>query len=417
MDGGNSLIVGYDFGNERTQISCLARRSPEPEMSGRDTKTYVVPTVLNTRSDNDEWLFGEEALKARSGHHIDNLVDMLRTGEDILVRGVKMSPEYVVSKFFQKTLNMLRRKYQNDGIAMMVIALKETDGGLVEKLHAILDKLGIKNDRVSIMSYTECFMYYTLSQKQDIWANDVGLFAFGKEGFHYYQMTIGKRNKPYPVLVNHRDLSDEFPYSLLKDESPERVRYRLEDVIQRLLYKKSISALYFTGYGFEGDWTDEVLRRLCVGRRVFKGQNLYTMGACHASRILHSGSVGIEGFQFINENDIVGNIYMKAYKDSKDSLVTFAKTGDDYHHADKTIRVILDDENTLDFTINSMVRRDDINAFLTLNGLVRRKDKTACVMVNLRFVDRNTAVVTVRDMGFGDITAKTYQVWEFRLEL
>ncbi len=38
------------------------------------------------------------------------------------------------------------------------------------------------------------------------------------------------------------------------------------------------------GEGFEGGWADSLFRKLCVGRRLFKGRNLYVSGACLMTR-------------------------------------------------------------------------------------------------------------------------------------
>ena len=43
------------------------------------------------------------------------------------------------------------------------------------------------------------------------------------------------------------------------------------------------SAVYLVGREFEGEWMDKSFRFLCRKRRSFRGDNLYTMGACYAA--------------------------------------------------------------------------------------------------------------------------------------
>lgn len=422
MDDTDTLIVGYDIGDEYTQISCLAKKLTEPESVSQlpDTKGYMIPTALLVRNNTKEWLFGEDAVKNKdenTGIYIDRLLTHLSnkglTKEEI--SALPAAPEYLVEKFFSKTLTMLRQKYFNNGISKMTVTTRYLDNDLKEKLYAILEKLGLKRDRVRILTYTECFMYFVLSQKPDIWANDVALFDYGIDGLKFYQMTIGKKKNPAPVVVNSHNLSNEFSYSLLNEEGIERIKYRFEDISSKLLYKRLISALYFTGTGFEGNWSDEILKKLCMSRRVFKGQNLYTKGACYAAKIMKQG--GMEEFFFLSEEQIAGTISLKVFKDSKDVSVIFANAGEYYYDVDNTIHIILDNENTLDFTIKSLIRKDEIHAFLSLEGLPIRENKTICLSVNLCFADRNTAIVKVKDMGFGGMYKTSYRIWEFRLEL
>lgn len=420
MDSANTLIVGYDIGNEFTQISCIVKKLSEPESvsPASDSKGYMIPTVLSVRENTKEWLFGEDAIRIKNhkaGYYIDNILKRLDNGEDFIIDGMHMSPEFLLEKFFTRTLAMLRQKYFNNGIAYMVITNKNLNNSLREKLYHVLDKLGLKEDRLKIINYTECFIYYILNQKPDIWSNDVGLFDYGEEGLKFYQLTIGRRKNPAPVIVNYYDLSTDFPYSLIQKEDMERMKYHFEDITSKLLHKRLISALYFTGSGFDGDWSDDVIKRLCIGRRVFKGHNLYTKGACYAAKSIKEDNM--KEFFFLSEERITSTISLKIYKDAKEASVIFAKAGDYYYEVNNSIEVILDNENSLDFTISNLIRKDDLHAFLTLTGLPERENKTTCLSVAVSFADRNMAVIKVKDLGFGDICRTTYRIWEFRLEL
>lgn len=346
---------------------------------------------------------------------MDNLLGKLMSGESTSVGETMALPEFLLEKFISRTLTMLRQRYSNKGIARLVLTSRNLNAEMREKLYGILEKLGILKDRAKVVSYTECFMYYVLSQKPDIRANDVGLFDYSEKGLLYYQLTIGRKKHPAPVVVNSYDLSAEFPYALLQMEDEERMSGRFEDAAQKLLYKRLISSLYFTGQGFEGSWPDPVLQKLCTGRRVFKGQNLYTRGACYAAKVMKEG--GMDGFFFLGEDRIAGTISMKVSKNARDASVIFAKAGDDYHDIHHTIQVILEDEDTLDFTVSSLIRKEDVHIFLTLDGLSEKNNKLSSYAVSLRFADKNTAVVLVKDLGFGDIHKTSHRIWEFKLPL
>ena len=49
---------------------------------------------------------------------------------------------------------------------------------------------------------------------------------------------------------------------------------------------------------------------------------------------------------------------------------------------------------------------------MNLKNLHRRENKTTRVAVKVTFLDRDTAVCTVSDLGFGQFFPCSYRVWE-----
>ncbi len=48
-------------------------------------------------------------------------------------------------------------------------------------LKGALNRIGIGEDRYVIQLHQQSYMYYALSQKKELWLNDVALFEFGRE--------------------------------------------------------------------------------------------------------------------------------------------------------------------------------------------------------------------------------------------
>ena len=59
--------------------------------------------------------------------------------------------------------------------------------------------------------------------------------------------------------------------------------YAFLNAAQTALHKQYVTTIYVTGKGFEGEWSNEALKELCMGRRIFRGQNLFTHGSCYAA--------------------------------------------------------------------------------------------------------------------------------------
>ena len=49
---------------------------------------------------------------------------------------------------------------------------------------------------------------------------------------------------------------------------------------------------------------------------------------------------------------------------------------------------------------------------IRLDGIPRRENKTIRLHLTLKFMDKLTAIVRVKDTGFGDFYKTNYRVWE-----
>ena len=67
--------------------------------------------------------------------------------------------------------------------------------------------------------------------------------------------------------------------------------------------------------------------------------------------------------------------------------------------------------------IHNALKKDSFCAIMTLDALPTRRNKTNRVSVEVRFPSRDAAVVTVKDVGFGEIRKTDYRIWEQVLNL
>ena len=76
------------------------------------------------------------------------------------------------------------------------------------------------------------------------------------------------------------------------------------------------------------------------------------------------------------------------------------------------IQVILDDTKEMKFQIEDVRTKESIHCTLHPEEFVFRENKTLRLEIEARFLDYETLVLKVRDVGFGDICPATYRVWE-----
>ena len=325
------------------------------------------------------------------------------------------TPEVLLEKYFRKIFGILRQRYQNNSIRQLVITLRNCTLQTEERLYGVMLALGIDRDRVKIISHTTGFMYYIVSQPKDVWVNDVALFDYGVNGLRYCQLSFGRKGTPTAVVADCVDLSEDISFEMLSQMSAERLAHAFESIANLTLHKKIITSLFVTGRGFEGDWATDVLRRLCMGRRVFLGQNLYTKGACYAARALVQNR--LQEYCFLPEECIKASVSLRVYHDAQAYQLELASAGDNWKTAGTSCTLILDQCNELEFTVSDVVRKDKVLDIMTLDGPMRKERRATRLQLTFRFINRDTAVVKLKDIGFGEFYKTNYRVWEQILKI
>lgn len=420
MKEDRKLIVGFDLCNDYSQISCYNDKTFEPDSvcEGNIEGKYLIPTVLGVKEDTKDWYFGSQAVELfqnGKGLLIGNLIENMVQGNEIKIYGTSFSTDELLEKFLRKSLSMIKAKYPNETIKKIVITVKQTNERLIEGIYKALEPLGLLKDRVSIQSHSGSYMYFALSQKKELWMNDIGLFDFDRDGLHYYQIKINRKNSPVIVAVAHKDFSDTLSYEMLQSNE-DNLGYIFENLAKNVLHKQIVSTLYITGIGFEGTWVNDVLKELCVGRRVFMGQNLYTKGACYLAKTIED-TERFKNFLFISEEMITSAIGMKLYYNAQVRETMLIQEGTPWHDGKKTIDVILDDEQEIAITVKDILKKSFKEQIISLEGLPERPNKMTRIRIRLELLDVKSLAVTVKDLGFGEFYSSSNRIWEKVIEL
>lgn len=412
-----SLLVGFDLCNDYSQISCFDKKSYEPKSIGvaSANDTYAIRTVLGLKKDAITWVFDQEALRISQqgeGFLVENIIDSIIEQKDIEISGTVFNKTVLLEKFFRKSLSSLKKYYPNESIDKIMITIKQLDMNLINVIYQALETLGLSKERVFIQSHLQSYFYFALSQKKELWMNDVGLFDFDEQGFSYYQLSINRRVSPYLVGVKQMDFSKTLNYELLEEIGQnEHLAYIAGNIAKGALHKQNVSTLYMTGKGFEGQWADEVLKELCIGRRVFKGQNLYVKGATYAAREL-TKDTKLKDFVFLSDEMISSTISVKVYSDARMCEVVLAKAATAWYDSEQKIDVILDNETEIELIITNLIKKETFRQILDLNDLKVRPNKMTRIEIRAQFTDGHTCIITAKDKGFGEFYPTNNRVWE-----
>jgi hypothetical protein len=422
MSEERSLIVGFDLCDDFSQISCFNKKTFEPEsicFAGEEGEC-LIPTVLAVKKDTCEWVYGQEAILLSNREEavkINHILKQLKDKKEIMVFDSKIDAISLLERFFRKSLSLLKIKYPNEMIDKIVITVEKLDKDVIKGIYKALEGLLIKKDRVSIISHEGSLAHYTLNQHKELYMNDVGLFDFTKSGLFYYQLSIDRRHHPHPVTIVKKDCSDMLTLEMVTGQAYKNcLKYLFQNIANSILHKQIISTLFFTGIGFEGDWADEIMKSLGVGRRIFKGQNLYAKGACYAART-YTEPDRMKDFIIVTDEMITSSVSILAYYDAKVSEILIAKAATPWYNISEKFYLILDEKEEIEVFFKDMKRKEPICHVINLEGLPKRPKKMTKVLMKFEFVDKNTCVITVKDDGFGDFYPSTNRVWEKTMQL
>ena len=387
MPEGRPIVIGFDLSPEMTQIA-VSRGGEEPESVSVSSTSgqFLIPTVLCVRNDSGDWLFGEEAIRCKNrnaGVFIDDLLGKAEREESVYIRDVEYTPRNFLERFFRKIMVVLRQKYTSDSVEHVVVSMRDPSDKLIQMVTDAMETTGIRRDHIRVRSHLQNFMFYAVCQKKELWVNDVGLFEFNENGLTYTQLSTAKKIAPITVTAQITD---------------------------KVLYRQILSTIYVTGKGFEGAWSDEVLKSLAAGRRVFKGMNLYAKGAAYFG--LYENAEDMRDFLFLTEDMIRSTIAIRMFKDNQIADYPMVRAGTRWSEVNAKTVGILDDTEEVYFTIYHTVKKDSQHVVMSLKNLHGRENKTTRVSIGIRCLDRETAVITVKDLGFGHFYPNTYRVWE-----
>ncbi len=408
------MIVGLDLCDDYSQLSVYNSAAGQPESLGimRDQAKFRIPTALAVNRRSGEWFFGDDAMlhnKDDGCLFIDRIVSRGIRNEALEQTFARFSPAGLIERFLRLIFGGLKLK-TGEEILKVVCTLEVRNENLVENVRAAFSNMGIGEDRLTIQTHMESFMYYVVSQNREIWVNDVALFEFSREGLRYYRLSFGKKQLPLVVSTDFMDLSDTISFEQIKSGDIERLIYSFRNVIKGAFTGRFISSVFATGVGFDNNWADDVFRELSSGRKVFRGQNLYTKGACYAARLFALGQ-GDE-FRYLSEDVVKSDVFLKVSRRDGEGQIQLVRAGESWRDIINENTIIVQDTNELNIVVRNTMRNEMYTETMKLDGIFIGEDRVTRLNVRTCFVDKSTAVITIRDIGFGDFFERNFRIWE-----
>lgn len=393
MDG---LVIGIDLCDTYTHIAC-----------SRPEQTWVIPTVVCKNKNQEEWYVDEEAYAhtlVGDGVMEDKLITQVLKDGTATINGIRYEGLYLLKMFLEKTLELPKKAAETETIASLVIAISSFEVKLMDSLLYCADYLKIPRERVHIVSHTESFVYYVMSQKRDVWSNQVGMFDLTDESLRYYELRVQRMGRQMQVVADCQNLEEGFHLDVLENLAGAKLADKiLCSCADRILQKRLFSAILLTGKGFENtDWAPEFMKQICSRRRVFVETSLFARGALMKA-LDYQQERSSYPFTCICEGRLKASVSIKILSRDKEKPLVLAEAGDNWYEAKSMVDFVVTGTPELEFTVSPLDPRKKKLVKIPLEGFPNRPDRTTKIQLSLGFSDEKTMVAVVRDLGFGEL--------------
>lgn len=419
-------VAGYDFGSRYVQISyCLPNgKQPETVSQVAGEEEYMIPALLAKRTDRELWLYGSQAQEAVEKGEADPVRDLLALAaraKPVEVGGQSYDPVALLSLFLKRTLSLLTPILDPDLIRAFVFSVEEVTRPVIEAINAAAAMLDFKTERVYVIGRAESFFYYNIHQPEELWTKDVLLCDLAADPLKTLLFSVNRNTTPVASFVEEGERTDiRRPVKTGDKIEDERSGMRLDQAflgaLTDLFSKRQISTVYLIGEGFDGEWYRESLPVLCRGRRVFRGNNLYSKGACYAARQRLSPR-SEKAYAFLGRDMLRANLGMYVSRRGKDAYLALFDAGENWYDAKKECEFLLEEKDTFTLRITPLDGKEIREVQVTLNGLPKRPFRASRIRLRVEMEDVSTVHVSMEDLGFGEFFPATHKFWEETIRL
>lgn len=408
METGN--IVGIDFGNEHILISYFHDGMKEPDTVSliNGSQMFKIPQCICKRPENGAWVFGTEAVKTAHEACIacaDRLLMRALNNETVMVADEVYDAKEVLTVFVKKILGYALPLAGFRNPDKIVVTLERMMPETMQVLTEVLEKIGFKKDSLLFLDYAESFYYYALSQPRELSNHDVMMYYHREGELRVTCLAHKRRAIPQEMCISEENFA-------VSDTDRDNSFY---EVLIQSLEGHLTSSVYLIGDWFDGDWMHKSLSYLGKGRRVFAGKNLYCKGACYAGFVkLHSNQWR---YRYQGADEIAINVSIKITEKGKTRLLPILTAGSKWYETQGFCEVILSGSPTIDLWIQRPESREADIRTLELSDFPLRKERTTRIRLEILPKSKDEVVVSVKDLGFGEIYPGTSKTWDYTMEL
>ena len=435
--GINGFILGMDLDDRYAQISCWlpGEQKPETLSAEAEGEEYMIPAVLCRRTDRDVWTYGREALQTAErgeGVLVDHLLSSALQGKKVEAGGEIFEATALLALFIKRSLSLLGgtsrgalRGYRGlEKADFFMFTFEKVDRKALEMVERVALLLSLSPERVSCQSRAESFFYYNINQPEELWRHLCMICDFGgrtlktmlfEANHHTRPATVTVSEEEQASLTRHIPEGKEYEVKEPSGEMAEEMDEAFLALFQKLSAGKIIDTIYLIGDGFEGNWYQKTLSALCMNRRVFRGNNLYSKGACYGGgykAAQKSRQKAGQEYVYLGADMLKVNLGLDAVKRGEDIYFSLLDAGMNWFDARGECDFLLDQDHAFSLRLSPVSGRKARQIVVTLSGVPERPPGTTRIHLTVSCPDAETVKLRMEDKGFGDFFPSSGLAWE-----
>lgn len=394
------VYIGFDLSYDYAQISyCLHHeQSVEtcPVVAGEEQ--YQIPFCMFKRKGINQWFVGKEVeyfKEKEEGTLLKNLFSLALEKEKIFIEDEEFETVAMLALFIKRTLAMQTMCYRMEqlaGITFTVPVLNEKTLALLQKTELLMNLKGVE---IFFQGREESIFKYMNHQSMELKKEQVTVFDGNAKSLDCF--VLNRNEHTVPVVV----LSSGYHYDKLEEDEEKKDNAFLDIIQERQI--PVFSAVFLIGNQFKGDWCQKSLQELCRNRRVFKGNNLYSKGACYTTiDRMNAGAKTVDHSIFLGKDKLKTNVGMQVKRGEEDSYLAILNGGENWYECKKEFQIILSEGNSLHFIVTPLDGRNIQNIEVVLDGLKVRPKNMTRLKITAAMSNENIMQLEIEDMGFGE---------------
>ena len=411
---GDRIVIGYDLSNEYAQISFGSMNEDNPQTVSltEGTEQYNIPVCLFKRSEVNQWFYGKEAqsyCEVEDGTMLTDLLELSLIGDEIAVEQEYFDPIALLTLFIKRSLSLLGS--MKGKIVGIMFTVPDLNNRMITILNQVAVLMDLKDTEILFQGREESIYHYLIHQPAELWKHEVLVYDFAEHIMKSYYFHQNKNTRPIVSFVEESRHEE-----MVKDDTAVLDSAFLQ-IVNETTEKRQISSAYLLGDGFDGDWCQESLRVLCRNRRAFRGNNLYSKGACYSMKERQANSGQQPERIFLGKDKLKANVGMNVIRKQDSSYLALLNAGENWYDSKKECDIILRSQNSFDIIITPLDGRNIRTVEVVLQGLPAREDKTTRLNMHVSMETESILGITLKDMGFGDIVPPSGQIFKQQITI
>lgn len=412
------FIVGLDINDSFAQISVCKIDSDNPSTLSvvEEKEEFNIPLYMLKKRNDTGWYFGNEALEhEEDGFLVSGIFEKARQDKTVRIDREEYLAKDIFLLFVKKVLLLFPVMMTPDKISSITVALKDADTKTIELISQLPAQINVNPDVLHFITYEESFFYYMLYQNQELQNHNILLFDSSGDKLRSYSLMRNFFKTPGIATVDVKEYVN-FPTEFKSEYEKKEKDHLLLSISKELTENTIYSGVYLIGQLFYDEWADASLLYLCKGRRVFKGNNLFSKGACLAGKEKLNPSGKENKIRYFGNDRIKVTIGVETDDNPKKSI-PLIEAGTQWFEASGKTELILKETDKINLYICYLYQNSVTKAEMTLPGLNISANHISRVSVEVKMLSETKVHFRVWDMGFGDIFPSSGKDFEQELNL